>query len=197
MRVLIDTDWADILDELSSEKKLEIFDCILRYPEKTSTIRIWNFIKKQIEHDQTTYRNRCKGLSVARKNRYPMQSEQIEKQSDDFLSAPSAAITNGDDNNDSNNNTEDKNKVSALVARLANNFNINSEPKYEIYSDFSFSELAKRDLALGEILAAYPEQVLLKTQAALVRKCFGKKMTLRAIMAWVEGQNKYCKEGSI
>ncbi len=204
MRVLIETDWADIIDDFSSEQKLEIFDCILHYPDKSCDIKSWNFIKKQIERDQTTYQNRCKGMSVGRKSRWTQpenkseqitkQSEQIENKSDDFLSGQSEAIAKSDNNTNFNNKTNCKNDVSAMIARLANNLNINAEAKYEIYHDFSFAELVRRDRVLGEMLSSYPEQVLVKTQQALIRKCLGKKMEMSSILKWLDEQLKYYKE---
>lgn len=203
MRVLIETDWADIIDDLSDEQKLEILDCILHYPEKSCDIKCWNFFRKQIERDQTTYQNRCKGISVGRKSRWPQsedkpeqiakQSEQIENKSEDFLSGQSDAIAKSDNNTNFNNKTNCKNEISAMIAGVASSLNINAEAKYEIYHDFSFAELVRRDHVLRQILSKYPEQVLIKTQQALVRKCLGKKMTLQAITTWVEEQNKYYK----
>ena len=153
--------------------------------------------KKQIERDQTSYQNRCKGMSVAQKNRWPKPSEQIEKSDCKLSLVPSAAITNSNNNPDNNINNENKNRVSALIGDVANNFNANAEPKYEIYHDFSFSKLMERDRGLANLLSIYPDKVLLKTQDALVRKCLGKKMAMSAIIKWLDEQYKHYKENGL
>ncbi|MDR0967331.1 MAG: hypothetical protein LBL75_00660 [Rickettsiales bacterium] len=185
MRVLLETDLIDIIAPLSDAEKLQIFDCLLHYPDKDCDVGAWRFMRKQIDRDQAAYQNRKKGLSVARANRWAKQSEQIGSQSDDLT--PAIAVSNSN----SINNNNGSNNVSALIKKLANNFSPDKDKKYEIAHDFSFAELLRRDASLAQILSMYSEPVLLKTERALREKCMGKQFTFAAIIKWVEEQSKH------
>ncbi len=78
MRVLVETEMAGLVAALSAEEKAEILMCLFEYPDRKYDHQLWLYMKKQIDRDQTAYQNRCKGLSVSRKNRWAKQSEQIE-----------------------------------------------------------------------------------------------------------------------
>lgn len=189
MRVLLETDWKDILSVLSDAEKLQIFNCLLGYPDADCEIGIWKYLKKQIERDRSAYQNRCRGLSDARKNRWAKQSEQIENASDNLTATQSDAVTNSE--TISNPKPNGSNDVGALIRNFAGNFNPNNERKYEIHHDFSFAELMRRDPGLAEILSSYPETVLIKAERALIEKCPGKRLPFASIMKWVDEQNKH------
>lgn len=197
MRILLDPDWKGIFNDLSPEKQLVLFWCILDYPNRDCDIGAWDFIKKQIDRDHSSYQNRCRGAGVARQSKLNnSQSELIKKQSS-LIAGESAHGVAGDQsaniNNNNNPNFNSNNMVEKLIKNLSDGFNINNEPKYEINHDFSFHELVKRNPALAQILSCYTDDVLIKAQRAIVAKCLGKKMPLTAIMTWVNNQHEYAK----
>lgn len=193
MRVLVDTELAGMFSVLSVDDKAEIAMCMFNYPDRDCDLPMWQYIKKQIERDQTAYQNRCRGLSDARRNRWAKQSEQIENQSDDFAAAPSDAMCNNNPNINHNDNGNNKARADALIHGFAGSFNPNADKKYDISHDFSFIELLRREPHLAQILSDYPEIVLIRAGRALADKCAGKRLTFAAIMKWVEEQNKHHK----
>jgi hypothetical protein len=211
MKVLVDTDWTDLIDDLPAEKQAEVFLCILHYPDKHSELKVWNFIKKRIEHDRASYENKVAGAEKARskkseliKNKSALiesESEQIEKSSEQIIDGnkPNAAahlpvIIDNNNNINTINKTNNKNTIGAMIGSLADSFRFDRESKYEIYHDFSFAELARHDKSLVEFLSIYPDEVIQKTQNALVRKCLGQKLALPAIQQWLDNNLKYHNE---
>ncbi len=111
-------------------------------------------------------------------------------ESDDLGSAASVAITNNNPNNIINN----KNNVNVLINDFSKKLSANSESKYTILHDFSFAELMRRNPELGQVLSVYPQEVLLKTQEVLIRKCTGNSLSMPAIMVWINKQNEYYRK---
>lgn len=63
MKLLIDTNWFEIIKDLSVEKQQEVVNAILSYPNGNSDTNIWNkVIKPELEKGQIAYLNKINNL---------------------------------------------------------------------------------------------------------------------------------------
>ena len=84
MKLFIDTDWYDIIQDLPKEKQIEIMEAILAFPNGKSNTHIWQkVIKPQLEHSAKLYQEKSERFAENRKKRWQQKSEQISEQISD------------------------------------------------------------------------------------------------------------------
>lgn len=68
MKIMIDTDWFEMIQDLAPEKQTEVLQAILNYPNTESETRIWkNVIKPQLEKGRIAYFNKINNLKQNKK----------------------------------------------------------------------------------------------------------------------------------
>ena len=83
MKMLLDPDWIDLVDELSPEDCRKLLLAIFDYPNRECDVPIWKFIKKQLDKDAVKYHAKCARLLENRQIRWVSEpttekSEQIQ-----------------------------------------------------------------------------------------------------------------------
>lgn len=78
MKILIDTDWFPAIQDLTPEKKLEVMDAILNYPNGSSDTNIWKkIIQPSMEKGRIAYYNRLKNLKQNNRSESVSESESV------------------------------------------------------------------------------------------------------------------------
>jgi hypothetical protein len=66
MKLLIDTEWATFISDLSEEKQLEFFWAVFDYGNRECNLNCWNKIKPLLESGKIKYYNRLNNLKQYR-----------------------------------------------------------------------------------------------------------------------------------
>lgn len=84
MKLFIDTEWHDMIQDLSPDKQVEIMRAILAFPNGNSDTHIWNkIIKPQLEQSAKLYKEKSDRFAENRKKRWQQKYEQICEQISD------------------------------------------------------------------------------------------------------------------
>lgn len=122
MKLFIDTEWHDMIQDLPADKQIEIMRAILAFPNGKSDTHIWNkIIKPQLEQSAKLYKEKSDRFAENRKKRWQQKSEQICEQISDKKSEQISnryQNVNVKENNSRNNNNnnisttrEEKNQI--------------------------------------------------------------------------------------
>lgn len=77
MKLFIDTDWYDMIQDLPKDKQIEIMHAIFAFPNGNSNTNIWNkIIKPQLEQSAKLYKEKSERFAENRKKRWQQKSEQ-------------------------------------------------------------------------------------------------------------------------
>lgn len=121
MKLFIDTNWYDMIQDLPKEKQIEIMDAVFAFPNGNSDTHIWNkVIKPQLEQSAKLYEEKAQRFAENRKKRWQQKSEQISEQISD---KKSEQISNRNQNvnvKDINNNS--RNNISNLSTTHVSTF---------------------------------------------------------------------------
>lgn len=81
MKLLIDTEWFDILQDLPEEKRVEVMGAILSYPNGNSDTNLWRkVILPKLQQQESVYNKKVQVFAENRQKRYTKKSEQISTQ---------------------------------------------------------------------------------------------------------------------
>lgn len=86
MKLLFDTEWFEIIQDLSTEKRVEIMEAILAFPNKDSNTSIWkNVIKPKLEYQLDLYNKKCAQFAKNREKRWEQTPDNKEQTSNTRL----------------------------------------------------------------------------------------------------------------
>lgn len=86
MKLLFDTEWFEIIQDLSTEKRVEIMEAILAFPNKDSNTSIWkNVIKPKLEYQLDLYNKKCAQFAKNREKRWEQTPDNKEQTSNTCL----------------------------------------------------------------------------------------------------------------
>lgn len=84
MKLFIDTDWYDMIQDLPQDKQIEIMHAVFAFPNGNSNTNIWKkIIKPQLEQSAKLYAEKAQRFAENRKKRWQQKSEQIFEQKSD------------------------------------------------------------------------------------------------------------------
>jgi len=81
MKLLIDTDWATFVEDLSQEKQLEFFWAIFDYGNHDCSLKCWSKIAPLLEKGKIKYYNRLNNLKQFNTEREPESVSESESES--------------------------------------------------------------------------------------------------------------------
>lgn len=78
MKLFIDTNWYDMIQDLSDDKQVEIMRAVFAFPNGDSNTHVWQkIIKPQLEQSAKLYTEKAQRFAENRKKRWKQKSEQI------------------------------------------------------------------------------------------------------------------------
>lgn len=78
MKLFIDTNWYDMIQDLSDDKQVEIMRAVFAFPNGDSNTHVWQkIIKPQLEQSAKLYTEKAQRFAENRKKRWQQKSEQI------------------------------------------------------------------------------------------------------------------------
>lgn len=81
MKLFVDTEWYDMIQDLPRDKQIEIMTAILAYPNGNSDTSVWQkVIRPKLDKSATLYTEKAQRLAENRKKRWHQTSEQISEQ---------------------------------------------------------------------------------------------------------------------
>lgn len=81
MKIFIDTDWYEMIQDLSIEQQNEIMHAILSFPYGDSSTHIWKkIIRPQLEKSAQLYQEKSQRFAENRKKRWQHKSKQMSEQ---------------------------------------------------------------------------------------------------------------------
>ena len=100
MKLFIDTNWYDMIQDLPKDKQTEIMRAVFAFPNGNSDTHIWNkVIKPQLEQSAKLYQEKADRFAENRKKRWQQKSEQIsDKKSEQILNKYQNVNVNVNDN---------------------------------------------------------------------------------------------------
>lgn len=81
MKLFVDTEWYDMIQDLPRDKQIEIMTAILAYPNGNSDTSLWQkVIRPKLDKSAHLYTQKTQRLAEARQKRWQQISEQISEQ---------------------------------------------------------------------------------------------------------------------
>ncbi|MBQ1996913.1 MAG: hypothetical protein II238_00515 [Alphaproteobacteria bacterium] len=100
MKLFIDTNWYDMIQDLPQEKQIEIMRAVFAFPNGDSDTHIWKkVIKPQLEQSAKLYKEKYERFAENRKKRWQQKSEQISDQKSEQISNRYQNVNVKDNNN--------------------------------------------------------------------------------------------------
>lgn len=133
MKLLIDTNWFAMIQDLPYKKQKDVLCAILDYPNRDSDTNLWKkVIKPALEKEKNIYENKCENLKRANTQKTKKKITESDTVSDTVSGTDSYSnsksnnniyINNNNNNNSRNlipeNNTQDNNKLSGISNNLS------------------------------------------------------------------------------
>jgi hypothetical protein len=107
MKLFIDTDWYDMIQDLPKDKQIEIMYAVFAFPNGDSNTHVWKkIIKPQLEQSAKLYVEKAQRFAENRKKRWQQKSEQISDNKSEQISNryQNVNVNVNDINNNSRNN---------------------------------------------------------------------------------------------
>nr|DAI32342.1 MAG TPA: hypothetical protein [Caudoviricetes sp.] len=83
MKLFIDTDWFEIIQDLAPDKQNEVMRAILSFPNGDSDTNVWRkVIRPKMEQQERLYREKCEKFSEARQKRWNRRQTDVCQTSD-------------------------------------------------------------------------------------------------------------------
>ena len=83
MKLFIDTDWFEIIQDLAPDKQNEVMRAILSFPNGDSDTNVWRkVIRPKMEQQERLYREKCEKFSEVRQKRWNRRQTDVCQTSD-------------------------------------------------------------------------------------------------------------------
>ena len=115
MKLLIDTNWFAMIQDLPYRKQKDVLCAILDYPNRDSNTNLWKkVIKPALEKEKTIYENKCENLKQANTQKTKKKITDSDTDSD------TDSYSNSKSNNNIYNiyNIQDNNKLSGIKEEI-------------------------------------------------------------------------------
>ena len=115
MKLLIDTNWFAMIQDLPYRKQKDVLCAILDYPNRDSDTNLWKkVIKPALEKEKTIYENKCENLKQANTQKTKKKITDSDTDSD------TDSYSNSKSNNNIYNiyNIQDNNKLSGIKEEI-------------------------------------------------------------------------------
>lgn len=119
MKLLIDTNWFAMIQDLPYRKQKDVLCAILDYPNRDSDTNLWKkVIKPALEKEKTIYENKCENLKQANTQKTKKKITESDTESDTESGADSYSNSKSNNNIYNIYNTQDNNKLSGIKEEI-------------------------------------------------------------------------------
>lgn len=119
MKLLIDTNWFAMIQDLPYRKQKDVLCAILDYPNRDSDTNLWKkVIKPALEKEKNIYENKCENLKQA--NTQKTKKKITDSDTDSYTDSDTDSYSNSKSNNNIYNiyNIQDNNKLSGIKEEI-------------------------------------------------------------------------------
>lgn len=197
MKLLIDTNWFAMIQDLPYKKQKDVLCAILDYPNKDSDTNLWKkVIKPSLEKEKIIYENKCENLKRANAQKTKKKitdSDTVSNTDSDTVSPSNSNIYNIYNNNSRNLipdiNTQDNNKLSGISNNIYTT-RANEEKTKENFDIFweSYTPVKASD---GYVVAKGSKKVSFEKYSRIIKSGVKPEDILKGLKAYIDFCQRY------